>query len=85
MSYVVKFKCTNCANIFSKDMEPGTAALGRAGICPKCGCNQETVGANGQKIGVFPIVPDEEAGVKGNKFEVLLENEGLTIKPIEGR
>ena len=85
MSYTVKFKCTNCFNIFSKELEPGVSALGRAGFCPKCGCNQDTPGAGGQKIGVFPIVPESDNKVKGDRFEVLLEQDGLTIKKMDER
>jgi len=85
MSYCVKFKCTNCLSIFSKELTPATPALGKAGNCPKCGCNQETVGSSGQKIGVFPIVPETDGEVQGNRFEVLLEQDGLTIKRIEER
>jgi len=85
MSYFVKFKCTNCLHIFSKELQPAVAALGRAGHCPKCGCTQDTPGTNGQKIGVFPIVPEEEAGGTGKKFEVLLEDGGISIKKLDGK
>ena len=83
MEYDVKFRCTNCQFIFTKTLPKQSPALGAAGSCPKCGCNQETVGKNGQKIGVFQIVPEDAEGVKGNKFEVLLENDGLVIKQVE--
>jgi len=61
------------------------SALGRAGNCLKCGCNEDTIGSNGQKIGVFPIVPDSNDKVEGSRFEVLLEQNGLTIKKLDER
>ncbi len=77
--YGVKFKCTNCEHIFGKQFKKGMAAPGRAGDCPNCGCNQDTVGANNQKIGVFPIIPLGENEPK-KKTEILLEGENLVIK-----
>ena len=82
--YEVKFKCSNCEYIFSKVLPKGSPALGSAGICPKCGCNQETVGRNGQKVGVFQIVPEDEDQKDGTPLEILLEKDGsLKVKKIE--
>jgi hypothetical protein len=69
-TYRVKFKCTNCSYIFTKELEMGVAALGRAGACTNCGCSQDTTGPNGQKIGVFPIVSKSEPK---SSLELLLE------------
>ncbi len=62
----------------------GITALGRAGECPKCGCKEDTVMASGQKLGAFPIVTDkmlEDPDL--DKYEILLETDGVTIKTIK--
>jgi len=78
-SYKVNFKCNNCSHVFTKELQRGTVASGRAGECPVCGCDQDSVGAHGSKIGVFQIVG--EAKPK-NKIELLLEEivEGINHK-----
>lgn len=73
-TYSVKFKCMNCSFIFTREIEKGVSALGRAGECPSCGCNQDTAGTNGQKIGVFPI---ETEDLKKSTLQLLLEEFGV--------
>jgi len=77
--YKVKFKCLNCSFIFTKQLEKGVAALGRAGNCPECDCNENTVGTGGQKLGVFPIVTKEDSK---STLQLLLEEFGV-ITPKE--
>ena len=56
--------------------------MGRAGNCPECNCDENTVGASGQKIGIFQIVKDEDVNAFSiNTLEILLENEQIIITP----
>lgn len=85
-TYQVKFKCSNCLHIFEKEIMRAVSALGRAGDCPECGCNENTVGSHGQKIGIFQIVTNKDAEVAlGKRFEILVENEQITITPVKER
>jgi len=82
--YVVKFKCPNCGTIFQKSIPLGQAVGGSAGYCPTCRCDENTVvRTTGQKLGRFEIAPPDVDGIKGNKFELLLEADGIKIKKIE--
>lgn len=84
--YLVKFKCPNCGTIFEKTIPHGQSAAGNAGYCPNCRCDENTVvRSTGQKLGRFEIVPPDVDGSKGNRFEFLLEADGIRIKKIEDK
>jgi hypothetical protein len=74
--YTLSFKCVNCGHIYSRDLPKGTAAEGRAGPCPNCGCSEDTVvGSTGQKLGRFKVIPKTEDLEKSKKVELLLEKQ----------
>ena len=74
LTYTLSFKCKNCGHIYSRDLPKGTAAEGRAGPCPNCGCSEDTVvAASGQKLGRFEVIPKTEDLEKAKKVELLLE------------
>lgn len=86
VDYVVKFKCPNCGIIFKKSIPPGQSAGGNAGHCPNCKCDENTVVRNtGQKLGRFEIISPYADQIKGNRFEFLLEADGIKIKKIEDK
>lgn len=81
--YRVKFKCPNCGTIFDREIPEGQAARGNAGTCPNCKCNENTVvRETGQKLGRFEVVPSSTNETDGNKFEILMEADGIRIKKL---
>ena len=81
--YVARFKCPNCAVIFTKNIPEGQTAQGNAGYCPNCKCNRDTVvRGTGQKLGSFEVVPPDSAKPDGSKIEILMEEDGIKIKTL---
>jgi hypothetical protein len=86
VDYSIKFRCPNCLTVFDKRIPKGQPAGGNAGSCPGCGCDENTVvRGTGQKLGRFQVVPPVSKGTKGNRFEFLLEADGVKIKKIEDK
>lgn len=49
--YKIQFRCPNCGDVFTKLLQKGVEAQGRAGRCPNCGVS------DGQpKIGHFLVI-----------------------------
>jgi len=61
-SYVAKFMCPNCGDIFEKLLQKGVPSQGRGGKCPICGV------FDGQpQVGGFKVIKKNET--EGHNYQ----------------